>query len=71
MNSAIVETVETASGRLAGLRKDGITRFKGVPFAKPPVGALRWRMPEAGEPWTGVRDATKFGHVCPQAPTQL
>ena len=40
MNSAIVETVETASGRLAGLRKDGITRFKGVPFAKPPVGAL-------------------------------
>ncbi len=71
MNSAIVETVETASGRLAGLRKDGITRFKGIPFAKPPVGALRWRMPEAAEPWAGVRDATKFGHVCPQAPTQL
>lgn len=71
MNTAIVETVETACGRLAGLRKDGITRFKGIPFAKPPVGRLRWRMPEAAEPWAGVRDATKFGHVCPQAPTQL
>ena len=71
MNSAIVETVETASGKLAGLRKDGITRFKGVPFARPPVGPLRWRMPEAPEPWTGVRDATKFGTVSPQAPTQL
>jgi para-nitrobenzyl esterase len=71
MNAAILETVETASGRLAGLRKDGITRFKGIPFAKPPVGPLRWRMPEAAEPWAGVRDATKFGHVCPQAPTQL
>jgi len=71
MNSAIVETVETSAGRLAGLRKDGITRFKGVPFAKPPVGALRWRMPEPAEPWAGVRDATKFGAVCPQAPTQL
>jgi para-nitrobenzyl esterase len=71
MNAAILETVETASGRLAGLRKDGITRFKGVPFAKPPVGQLRWRMPEAVEPWAGVRDATKFGAVCPQAPTQL
>src|SRR6185437_15611451 len=71
MNSAIVETVETASGKLAGLRKDGITRFKGVPFAKPPVGRLRWRMPEPAEPWAGTRDATKFGTVSPQAPTQL
>jgi len=71
MNSAIVETVEAASGRLAGLRKDGITRFKGIPFAKPPIGPLRWRMPQAPEPWTGVRDATKFGTVSPQAPTQL
>src|SRR5581483_9337638 len=70
-DEAVPELVETALGRLAGDRKNGISRFKGIPFAKPPVGPLRWRMPEPAQAWAGVRDATRFGFVCPQAPTQL
>ena len=66
-----LEIAEFSAGRISGLRKDGILRFAGLPFARPPIGALRWRMPEPSEPWIGVRDATRFGPVCPQAPTQL
>jgi para-nitrobenzyl esterase len=64
-------TLETASGRLGGYRRDGTVRFKGIPFARPPIGPLRWRMPEPAVPWAGVRDATQFSAVAPQAPTQL
>ena len=71
MNATTLETAEFAQGRISGIRKDGVTRFAGIPFAKPPVGKLRWRMPEAAEPWAGVRDGTRFATVCPQAPTQL
>lgn len=63
--------VETAHGRLAGARKRSIMSFKGIPFARPPVGALRWRWPEPSEPWAGTRDATRFAPTCPQAPTQI
>lgn len=69
-NSEFV-TIETAFGRLAGQRKHGLFQFKGIPYAKPPVGRLRWRMPEAIEPWSGVRDAIRFGPISPQAPTQI
>jgi para-nitrobenzyl esterase len=40
--------------------------FKGVPYAQPPVGPLRWREPLPAKPWSGVRDATSFGAVCVQ-----
>jgi para-nitrobenzyl esterase len=63
--------VDTESGRLAGLRKGDVLGFRGIPFAKPPVGALRWRMAELCPPWTGVRDATRYSFVCPQAVSQL
>ncbi len=63
--------VDTPAGRLLGSRKGAIASFKGIPFARPPVGPLRWRLPEPGEPWAGVRDATVFAPTCPQAPTQL
>lgn len=43
----------------------------GLPFAKPPVGERRWRKPEAPEAWTGVRAATRFGHVCVQPGSPL
>jgi para-nitrobenzyl esterase len=66
MDQALSATVETAQGRLAGFSKDGVFRFNGVPFAKPPIGPLRWRMPEPAEPWTGVRDAARFGPIAPQ-----
>jgi para-nitrobenzyl esterase len=63
-------TVETAEGRLAGLRKGAIAAFKGIPFAEPPVGPLRWRAPRQARAWSGVRDATRFGPICPQGATQ-
>lgn len=59
----------TSYGQVQG-SNDAVTSgtyaWKGVPFAQPPVGALRWRAPVEPEPWTQVRDATKFGHACLQ-----
>ncbi|HEY5047105.1 MAG TPA: carboxylesterase/lipase family protein [Rhizomicrobium sp.] len=63
--------VETACGKLAGSRRGGIFSFKGVAFAKPPVGISRWRMAEPSLPWSGIRDATRYGPVCPQAATRI
>ncbi|HEY1836934.1 MAG TPA: carboxylesterase/lipase family protein [Rhizomicrobium sp.] len=64
-------TIETALGRLAGQRKLGLFQFKGIPYAQPPVGPMRWRMPQAIAPWTDVREATRFAPIAPQAPTQI
>ncbi len=64
-------TVETPCGRLAGSRQNGVTSFKGIPFAKPPLGPLRWRAPEPLAPWHGVREATHFGCIGVQAPSQI
>ena len=57
--------VQTSTGVLAGSGGD-IHVFKGIPFAAPPVGPLRWRPPEPPTPWHGVRDATQFGADCMQ-----
>src|SRR5689334_13535549 len=57
--------LKTDSGVLVGASEDGVNTFKGVPFAKPPVGALRWQPPQRVA-WTGERDATKFALPCPQ-----
>ena len=53
----------TQYGKVRGIAADDprITVFKGVPFAKPPVGKLRWKAPEPPEPWEGVRDCIEFG----------
>jgi para-nitrobenzyl esterase len=58
----------------AGLVRGAVTgrgtgRFLGVPFARPPVGALRWRPPREVTPWRGVRPATSFGSRCVQPPS--
>jgi para-nitrobenzyl esterase len=50
-----------------GTLKGGGAVFKGVPFAAPPVGDLRWREPMPVQPWTGTRDATHFGARCMQS----
>lgn len=60
--------IETKLGKLEGLDKNGYTLFAGVPFAKPPVGDLRWKAPVAVEPWDGVLKATEFSAICPQDP---
>ena len=56
----------TQSGQLQGAVEGGYRVFRGIPFAEPPVGDLRWRPPAALASWQGVRDATKFGNKCPQ-----
>ena len=58
--------VRIDSGQVRGLEADGVVSFKGIPYAAPPVGKLRWREPQPAQHWSGVRDATKFGPECPQ-----
>ena len=53
--------VQTASGTLEGTYDSGIRIFRGVPFAQPPVGDLRWQAPQPVQPWEGVRKADSFG----------
>lgn len=60
-------TVSVTTGELRGrLTSDGGAVFKGIPFAQPPVGDLRWREPLPAKPWAGVRDAASFGAPCVQ-----
>ncbi|MBS1790247.1 MAG: carboxylesterase family protein [Acidobacteria bacterium] len=58
--------VKIDSGQLQGVESDGVISFKGIPFAAPPVGELRWRPPQPTPKWTGVRQATEFGRNCMQ-----
>jgi para-nitrobenzyl esterase len=58
--------VRIASGQLQGVVADGVESFKGIPFAAPPVGELRWRPPQPVTGWRGVRSATEFGPNCMQ-----
>jgi len=53
--------VKVANGMLEGVIESGVTIFRGVPFAKPPVGDLRWKEPQPLANWSGVRKADKFG----------
>ena len=58
--------VHTARGDLRGAVRGAVESFKGVPFAAPPVGDLRWRPPQPAPVWTGVKIASDFGPVCMQ-----
>jgi para-nitrobenzyl esterase len=55
-----IRTVKIAEGELQGVIEDGVASFKGIPFAAPPVGDLRWKAPQPPQPWTGVKVADKF-----------
>jgi para-nitrobenzyl esterase len=48
----------------------GVVAYKGIPYAQPPIGSLRWRAPVPASAWQGVRDAREFGHACLQPPPQ-
>jgi para-nitrobenzyl esterase len=62
-------TVAIDAGRLAGTVDDaGMRSFRGIPYAAPPVGDLRWREPQPVAHWAGVRDAHEFGDRCQQSP---
>jgi para-nitrobenzyl esterase len=58
--------VATPAGQIAGLSDGGIERFLGIPYAAPPVGALRWRAPQPPAVWQGVRAARQVGPDCIQ-----
>ncbi|WP_157995623.1 carboxylesterase/lipase family protein [Peristeroidobacter soli] len=57
---------KTQTGLVEGMLTDGAVKYLGIPYAKPPVGKLRWANPVAADRWTGVRDATSYGNFCPQ-----
>src|SRR5689334_70463 len=61
--------VAVTGGRVSGLAANGVTAFKGIPFAAPPVGELRWKAPQPVKAWTGVKDGAKFGAACMQDAT--
>ena len=63
--------VKIDSGKLQGEVLDadsGLKVYRGIPFAAAPVGELRWKAPQPAAKWSGVRDATEFGAICPQSP---
>src|SRR5215472_6261133 len=64
-------TVQTSFGALQGTDEGGMQVFRGVPFAKPPIGPLRFQAPQRPEAWQGVRDATSFGPGSYQADRPL
>ena len=58
--------VQTLNGDIQGLAVDGINSFRGIPYAQPPVGTLRWRPPQAPSSWEGLFNADTFGLSCSQ-----
>ncbi|MFI6907691.1 carboxylesterase/lipase family protein [Nonomuraea sp. NPDC050394] len=60
--------VRTDKGKVRGVTDGRVNRFLGVPYAAPPVGALRWASPRPAVPWKGVRDAAASARRCPQSP---
>ncbi len=67
---ACVTTVTTANGGVCGLSVTSgttpLVSYRGIPYAAPPTGGLRWKVPAAAASWSGVRQATAFGNICPQ-----
>ena len=63
---ADITTARVTGGQIQGLVADGIAAFKGIPFAAPPVGALRWKKPQPVVAWAGVKKTTAFAPACMQ-----
>jgi para-nitrobenzyl esterase len=66
VSAGVAVRVTTAAGVAEGVTANGVTVFRGLPYAAAPVGDLRWHAPAPVAPWTGVRRATEFGKACPQ-----
>jgi para-nitrobenzyl esterase len=63
----IAHVVETSSGRIRAVNDEGVLSFRGIPYAQPPIGPLRFRRPQRPVAWSGVRDAGTYG----PAPMQM
>ncbi len=66
--AASSNVVKVDGGQIEGITAGGMKVFKGIPFAAPPVGDLRWKPPQPVIAWTGVRNADKFSPQCVQLP---
>ena len=68
MRAAVREPVKTDAGLLSGMpaAAPGVRVFKGIPYAAPPLGELRWRALQPLAKWTRIRNADTFGNVCVQ-----
>ncbi|HEV2700018.1 MAG TPA: carboxylesterase/lipase family protein [Steroidobacteraceae bacterium] len=66
---AQINAATVTGGRVEGVVSDGVASFKGIPFAAPPVGELRWKAPQPLAAWTGTRKADTYGPSCMQDPT--
>src|SRR5438128_5947097 len=64
--TAQIKQAKVTGGTVAGAQVDGLSEFKGIPFAAPPVGANRWRAPQPVAPWKGVKQTVAFGPACMQ-----
>jgi para-nitrobenzyl esterase len=64
--AALAQSVKTLSGDVVGVASNGVSSWKGIPFAAPPTGALRWKGPQPVKAWTGARRASEIGAACPQ-----
>lgn len=70
--SASADVVNVTGGAIEGAASPSdpnVMVYKGIPFAAPPVGDLRWRAPAPVDSWQGVKSATEYGSACPQAST--
>ncbi len=65
-SAAAPAPVKTTGGMVQGVEGDGAVSYKGIPYAKPPVGDLRWRPPQTPAPWTGIKLADHYGDACMQ-----
>lgn len=63
--------VNTHTGKVQGKKVENVYVWKGIPYAKPPVGRLRFQPPEQPEPWEDVRDATSFGQTAMQPSSEM
>jgi para-nitrobenzyl esterase len=66
MSTTAEAIVSTRSGKIEGIYVSGQYEFMGIPYAAPPVGALRWLPPQPVAPWQGIRSAKEFGAISPQ-----
>ena len=64
---AEITQASVTGGKIAGAAVDGLGEFKGIPFAAPPVGDLRWKAPQPVKPWSDVKQTTHFGDGCMQS----
>jgi len=61
-----ITAAKVTGGQVEGIVADGLSIFKGIPFAAPPVGELRWKAPQPVTPWTDVKRTVAFGNSCMQ-----